>query len=56
MSKRSPAAVIVEPMSPKKKVKVDSKISSSHVPNITTLFNKVHKPIGLKVSLMAVSI
>jgi hypothetical protein len=46
MSKRTPAAVIADRMSPKKKVKVDSNLSSNHFPNITTLFNKDHKPIG----------
>ena len=45
MSKRT-AAVIVDPISPKKKVKVDSKLSSTNIPHIVTLFNKVHKPIG----------
>ena len=46
MSKRT-AAVIVDPIiSPKKKVKVDSKLSSTTIPHIVTLFNKVHKPIG----------
>lgn len=46
MSKRSLSAVIVESISPKKKVRVDSKLSSSNIPHIVTLFNKVHKPIG----------
>jgi len=46
MSKRTPAAVISDRMSPKKKVKVDSNLSSNHFPHITTLFNKDHKPIG----------
>ena len=45
MSKRSPTAVVVEPISPKKKMKLGSK-PSSNIPQIVTLFNKAHKPIG----------
>ena len=47
MSKRT-AAVIVDPISPKMKVKVDSKskLSSTTIPHIVTLFNEVNKPIG----------
>jgi hypothetical protein len=50
MSKRSSAAcassaVIVEPMSPKKKAKVVDK-HSINVPKIFTLFNKGGRPLG----------
>jgi len=47
MSKRNLPAVVVEPLSPKKKVKVDNKPSSHiNLPQIVTLFNKTHKHIG----------
>jgi hypothetical protein len=45
MSKRSAAAVIVDPSSPKKKAKVVDKLSIS-IPQIVAMFNKAHQPVG----------
>lgn len=42
-NKRSPPAIVVESVSPKKKIKVTEK---RNIPQIVTMFNKAHKPIG----------
>ena len=46
MSKRNANPVIVEPTSPKKKIKVASSKVSINISQIVTLFNKAHQAIG----------